>query len=70
MESSSKSNASDDSANNRWNPDILNEFECKNIFTDDADEHLPELFDTEKVNMVKSKECKLCQEPFNMLKKK
>ena len=71
MDSSSKSNVSEnDSAENRWNPDILNEFECKQIFTDDAEEHLPELFDVDKVVKQKGEECKLCQEPFNMLKRK
>ena len=72
MESSSKSkvSGSDDSADNRWDPDILNKFECKQIFTDDAEEHLPDIFDVDKVVKQKGEECKLCQEPFNMLKRK
>ena len=45
------------SGNNRWDEDILNEVECKQIFVDeragcDNDENIPEFFD---VNIVERK---------------
>ena len=48
---------SSDSSGNRWDPDILNEMECKNVFVDDADEHLPEFLDLERIQKVKSEDC-------------
>ena len=52
-----KSETSSDSSGNRWDPDVLNELECKNVFVDDADEHLPEFLDLERIQKVKSDEC-------------
>jgi hypothetical protein len=60
MSSLSKSNVSVGSSENRWDPDILNEFECKNVFTDQADEHLPEFFDPDQITKKKSEVCMLC----------
>ena len=54
--------SSSGSSGNRWDPNILNELECKNVFVDDADEHLPDTFDTENVNKVKRDDCALCSE--------
>ena len=61
-------NLSSDS--NRWNPDILNEFECKNVYLDEEEDNLPEFFDVDKVVKSKRDECSLCHEGFNMLLKK
>ena len=52
-----RSETSSDSSGNRWDPDVLNELECKNVFVDDADEHLPEFLDLERIQKVKSDEC-------------
>lgn len=65
----SGSGSSSDSSGNRWNPDVLDDMECKNVFVDDAEEHLPELFDHERIPKVKTEECQLCQETFNLLKR-
>ena len=61
--------SSSDSSGNRWNPDVLDDMECKNVFVDDAEEHLPELFDLERIPKIKTEECQLCQETFNYLKR-
>lgn len=46
MEDDQKSSGgSSNSSGNRWDPNVLNDFECKNVFVDDAEEHLPKLFD-------------------------
>ena len=55
-----KESSSDSS--NRWNLDILNEFECKNVFMDDEDKNLPGIFDVDRVHKIKKDECFLCLE--------
>jgi hypothetical protein len=50
----------DEKGSDRWNPDILNEFDCKNVFVDDAEEHLPDFFDLERIPKQKSEECAMC----------
>lgn len=65
MKAENQSESSSDnsgSSGNRWDPDVLNEYECKNVFVDDAEEYLPEFFDLERVNKSKTEECQLCQE--------
>ena len=57
------------SSGNRWDPNVLNDFECKNVFVDDAEEHLPKLFDHDQIVKQKKDECQMCQEQFNMLKR-
>ena len=58
------------SSEDRWDADILNEFECKNVWVDDEEERLPAFFDTEKVAKVKSQDCALCFESFNLFSRR
>ena len=70
----SQHSSDDDDGNSsgeeRWNPDILNEFECKNVFIEDEDDHLPDFFDVDKVNKTKKDECGLCFESIGGILKK
>ena len=69
------SESSDESSGgNRWDDADLDGLEYKHVFVDDGDaeEKLPEFFDTNLVqkNRQKRDECQLCGNTFNKLAKK
>lgn len=35
----------------RWDPNILNDVDCKLVFTDGVEDHLPQFFDITRVPM-------------------
>ena len=64
----------DSSGSNRWDNADLDDLDYKNVFVDDGDaeERLPEFFDTNLVykNREKREDCQLCGCEFSKLTKK
>ena len=58
-----------ESSNDRWDPNILDDTECKNVWTEtaDAEEHLPEFFDPNVVQKRVRDSCALCGNVFKTL---
>lgn len=65
-DASSKSSAS--GGGQRYYENLLNDMECNLMFLDDAEEHLPEIFDVVSVKRDNKDECKLCGETFNRMR--
>lgn len=61
-----------DSSGDRWDPAILSDMDCVNVFVDqgDVEDNLPEFFDVNMVNKYKHKNCYLCQTEFGKISKK
>ena len=58
-----------ESDENKWNPDTLNQTDCKSVIVDDTEESLPEVFDLDQVDKVQQDDCGVCESSFNLSKR-
>ena len=68
IDRASSGSSGSDSGAQRYYEHLLKDMECNLMFLDDAEEHLPEIFDVASVKKDLKDECKHCSETFSKLR--